>query len=282
MLPIFVPSLSRWQRCLTFDQLGPAVLHGRPVYLVVRHDQREQYIALSARSTTAWGCRVPVLSEPGIKGIARTREFIGQYAASKGFDKFIMLDDDLRFAVRDNPEETRHDKRRLRIPESHELVQMLRVVDKLLDKYAHVAIRHRMAYHDKRLGYPVETCVRALRALAYRTKEFNLCSHGRVDIMEDFDVTLQLLAKGYPNAVTTHWVQDQSQTQAVGGCSDYRTHQLHQRNVRRMAALWGPEIVALREKNNKTGGEFGKRVEATIQWKRALGLWERQLIGTKS
>lgn len=275
-MPVYIPSMSRSHRCLTLDELGPEAIRGRPFALVVPPNQFEKYVAMVRRDHAGL---VHVLSCKA-KGIARTRQWIGQYAAAQGHSSFLMLDDDLRFHIRANPEETAHDKRKLRLTTGAERAQMLRVCEKLLEKYTHIGIRIRAAYHDKRLGYPVEYNVRALRALGYQTAPFNKCIHGRVDIMEDFDITLQLLAKGYPNAVTTHWTQDQSQTQAAGGCSDYRTHAVHQRSVKRMAALW-PDVVALREKNNKTGGEFGKRMEATVQWKKTLGLYERQLIGDK-
>jgi hypothetical protein len=275
MLPIYIPSRSRWGQCLTLDQLGPVALRGRAVHLVVPHEQRKAYEKLARANRDRWG-PVLVMSEPGVVGIAATRKLIGTMADAMGYDKFIMFDDDLRFAVRLNPKEKAHDKRRLGVADSDDCRNMLNAVDRELDTYAHVGIRIRMAYHDKRLGYPTEQCVRALRALAYRTKLFNTCKHGRVAIMEDFDVTLQLLARGWPNSVLTHWTQDQTQTQLPGGCSDYRTHKLHQANVMKMHRLW-PTVTQLREKNNKTGGEFGKRVELTVQWKKTLGLHIQEL-----
>lgn len=272
MLPIYIPTRSRWQRCLTLDQLGPLALR-RPVYLVVPEEQRHQYIELSAASTQAWGCRVPVLAPPGVKGIAATRQFIGRHAAAytHAHKKFIMLDDDLRFVRRKSKDDWHLQPNK---PMDH--VMMLAKVEAYLDKYAHVGISARQA--NNQMDLPAEYSVRCIRALAYRTHEFNRCVHGRVNIMEDFDVTLQLLAKGYPNAVLTYWAQDQAQTQAKGGCSDYRSHKLHENNVRKMAALWGDGIVRLRQKQNKTGGEFGSRLEATIYWKKALGLYERELL----
>lgn len=276
-MALYIPSRSRWGRCLTLNQLGAEALQGRRVFMVVPHEQRNDYIHLAANSTTAWGCRVPVLSWPKVKGIARTRQAIGLHAAEEGYPSFLMLDDDLRFAYRTNPKETDNSKRKLAIADSRQCSLMLHAMENALSEHAHGAIRHRMAYNDKNLKYPREFSVRALRALGYQTHLFNTCKHGRVDIMEDFDVTLQLLARGHPNCVLTHWVQDQSQTQAQGGCSDYRTHQLHARSVTRMAKLWGDRIVKLREKQNKTGGEFGTRLEATIFWKKSLGMFIEEL-----
>jgi hypothetical protein len=156
-------------------------------------------------------------------------------------------------------------------------VRMLADVERALDDYVHVGISPRQ-FNNAMKRHQNEYCVRIIRALAFRTHEFNLCTHGRVAIMEDFDVTLQLLAKGYPNWQLIDWAQDQPKTQSAGGCSDYRTHELHAANVRKIAAVWGEELVQLVEKKNKYGGAFGIRLEAQFRWKQALGYYERQLV----
>lgn len=247
-LQVFVPSRSRPERSLTLE-----ALEGKWPYvaLVVPAAQATQYKALAARH----GAKL--LACP-VDGIARTRQWIGQQA--KG--RFIMLDDDLRFYARNSFEDVA-----LHMFNRRNMADMLTFVSRLLDYYAHVAISARGGNNQLK-GFPYVTNKRPLRALAYRKKEFLSVQHGRVQIMEDFDVTLQLIAKGYENAVIVQYAQDQPVTQAPGGCSDYRTHALHEINVRRMAKLH-PGIVKLRDKQNKTGGEFGSRLEATIYWEKA-------------
>jgi hypothetical protein len=63
------------------------------------------------------------------------------------------------------------------------------------------------------------------------------------------------------------YCQDQQQTQLPGGCSLYRDHKLHESEVRKFHKLW-PNVTKLVEKNNKTGGTFGKRLEIQIAWKK--------------
>jgi hypothetical protein len=253
-MPVYVPSLSRWERSLTLEALDGV---DWPVCLVVPRDQVKRYEPLAARhKCMLTGCPK--------QGIARTRHWIGQ---NSGSAKFLMMDDDLRFYKRgDDPSETRLWKL-----EEGDMKEMLRYCSAMLDRYAHIAVSAREG--NNRLELPYVTCSRPLRVLGYRTKPFLQCEHGRVAIMEDFDVTLQLLGMGYQNCVITKYAQDQPQTQAPGGCSDYRTHELHQQNVLKMAKLHG-DLVKLREKDNKTGGEFGKRLEATIYWQKA---WQQSL-----
>jgi hypothetical protein len=143
---------------------------------------------------------------------------------------------------------------------------MLTYIEQALHKYAHVSISAREG--NNRMEVPFVTCSRPLRAMAFRRKEFLQCEHGRVDVMEDFDVTLQLLRKGYQNMVITAYANDQRMTQMAGGCSDYRTHAVHEASAKKLAKLH-PEFVKLRTKENKTGGEFAKRTEVTISWKAA-------------
>jgi hypothetical protein len=141
-------------------------------------------------------------------------------------------------------------------------------VENLLRDYAHVGIGVRGGNNNVGTGdAPLLTeNTRTMRALAYRTDDFLSVEHGRVQVMEDFDVNLQLLRRGLKNCCINYWCQDQKMTNAAGGCSGLRTHALHEAAAVRLAELH-PGLVALRQKKNKTGGEFG---EVTIQWKRAF------------
>ncbi len=263
---IYIPSRSRYTvKSLTLER----IIGGWPdklVHLVVPTDQAKLYASMPERRG------IEVLPCPA-KGIARTREWIGQNAAS---EKFLMLDDDLRFFYRpkirplDDPLEgagkPNDSPVRLYRSKPEHIRRTFEMVEKLLDRYVHVAIGAREG--NQRLPVPLIECSRPLRALAYRRDAFNACEHARVAIMEDFDVTLQLLRKGCKNAIITCYSQDQYLSQLPGGCSDYRTHEIHERNVRRLAKLHSP-FVATRAKKNIHGGEFGNRLEATIAWKAA-------------
>lgn len=255
---IFVPSRSRSARSLTLEALTYGGLAQRTT-LVVPYSQGQAYLPLARKH------KVKQLLRCKEDGIAATRKLCGERAANK----FIMIDDDLRF-YRRKPNDVilyKFDK--------NDMAGMLILVSRMLDLYAHVAISAREG--NNRLDFPYVTCSRPLRALAYRKKEFDACVHGRVAIMEDFDVTLQLIKRGYENAVITEYSQVQPVTQAYGGCSDYRTKELHEKNVKLMAKLH-PGIIKLRQKENKTGGDFGSRLEATIYWQKAHTLTMKDIL----
>lgn len=260
---IYIPSRSRFSNSLTLENIAPA---GQPsawprekIFMVVPTKQLKEYGPLCKRHG------VRALACPA-SGIALTRQWIGQRAGTK----FLMLDDDLRFFIRPQmlPDASANSAAKLFKADTRAQMMMFNEVERSLDKYVHVAISARAG--NQNLPWPFELCNRPLRALAYRRKDFLACEHNRVAIMEDFDITLQLIKKGQQNKILTAWAQDQIGTQAAGGCSDYRTHQLHEENVLKMVKLHAPWVVS-RLKENKGGGEFGKRTEATIYWKR---LWE--------
>jgi hypothetical protein len=157
---------------------------------------------------------------------------------------------------------------------SVDLQLMFKTINTYLEHgFAHVGISAREGNNRQGTGGPLalfEENTRILRVHAFWTEIYNSVEHGRLEFMEDFDVTLQLLEKGYKNANLFYWSQDQRQTQANGGC-DYRTHASHEEAAATLQKLH-PQVVTLRQKENKTGGAFGKRTEVTIQWKKAYDL----------
>lgn len=251
---VYVPSRSRTERSLTLEALSFGKVPGARVWLAVPAGQAGAYGPLAARHG------VQILPCPKL-GIAATRHAIGLHAAKCGDAKFVMFDDDLRWFRRKSFE----DKTLYRLTEG-QMLTMLNITERGLNHYAHLAISPRQ--NNNQLPMPYVENRRPIRALGYQTAVFLKAKHGRVAIMEDFDVTLQLMRLGYKNCLITKYSQDQRQTQNPGGCSDYRTHELHQQNVRKLADLH-KGFITLKEKNNITGGEFGKRMEALIYWKRA-------------
>jgi hypothetical protein len=80
------------------------------------------------------------------------------------------------------------------------------------------------------------------------------------------DVTLQLLRKGYPDAVWMTTVNDQRKFDAPGGVSDQRTIESSNRDARRLEQLH-PGYVTTIEKKYKSSVP---RVEVVCQWKKAF------------
>lgn len=231
--------------------------------IVVCNDEVAEY-----RRSLDYNPKFKVVSVIGCEpGIAMTRMCIGRDAANANSQTFLMLDDDLKFFQRKGED----DYHLLPTTEGQREI-MFDSMMKTLTDYAHVAFSSREGNNHLPMG--VAPCIvqttRALRALGFQTKAFNDCEHGRVEVMEDFDIQLQLLRKGYPNAVLAYWAHDQQMTNASGGCSLYRDHAMQEASAQKLHDLH-PNFVKLRTKQNKTDKSgFGTRTEVTVYWKKAL------------
>jgi len=272
---IYIPSLSRSGDIGRgpLHELPPHVLGGRALSYVVPVEQAEEYTQALSREKRQ---DVSVLPCPE-RGIAATRLWIGEHARMHDQSKFLMLDDDIGFLVRRSP-----DTWKLRNPQPLEIMRLLNEVEMQLDDNEHVGVSAREGNNNPGTG-GVDLVVRntrTIRALAFQTHAFLSVEHGRVDVMEDFDVSLQILRNGGSNLSLFYWAQGQSMTNAPGGCSTYRDHELHEKSAKRLSELH-PGCVKLVEKRNKTDADgFGTRTEVRIQWKKAWKQGRQATEGT--
>ena len=144
--------------------------------------------------------------------------------------------------------------------------------------YGHVGISDRNG-NNRAEGKTIEELVgenqRYIRVLAYDLDQCNgKAEHGRVEVMEDFDIALQLLQNGVPCAVSFYYAQGQVQSNAPGGCSTYRTQEVQAEAAEQMKVLH-PEFVRVVEKETKTAWGWGSRKDVVISWKQAYEASQR-------
>lgn len=243
----------------------PAEWQERAIY-VVPEGQGEAYRTLLAGLCPA----ARVEETPGhIAGISPTRHWIAVHAAEQGVSRIVMMDDDIDFLIRKSPEDWRLTAQTL-----DDTDHMLRTIEQLLSEHAMVGISSREGNNRAGVGAPLDDNMvalntRIMRLWGLRVEDWLAMEHGRVEVMEDFDVTLQLLRSGRTNANLFYYANGQRQTNMAGGCSTYRSHDVQDRSARRLAELHAPH-VRLRQKQNKTDREgLGTRTEVTIMWKNA-------------
>jgi TET-Associated Glycosyltransferase len=262
---IYVPSTGRAFR---FGSVATSLDLIDEATLVVPGQEADRYRRVTENMMRLRPSRRYDVVACALSGIAATRRFIGEYAKKKGEKKFCMVDDDLMFAVRESV-----DGWQLKKADRDEVVRLFDWIEHALeDDVAHASVSARQSNN----AFPVgditaltKYCKRTLRVLAYQTAPFLAMEHGRVTVMEDFDVNLQLLRAGWRNATTYWWAQDQRGTGTVGGCSGYRTREAHDASARMLAELH-PEFVKLRTKSTKSSSkELQERLEVTIQWEQA-------------
>ncbi len=247
MMKILVPTLSRAGKVRIFRDLPNATL-------LVDARQEDEYAA-------AYPDNMLHVLPAGMRGIAAVREFCVRTIGGK----ILMLDDDLWFYTRRTDDPTKLVNAR-----PTDIQEMLGFIEKTLDNYAHVGIAAREGFNRLAGRGDIIENQRYIRAIGVNSDMVPAdVDYTRVQVMEDFDVALQLLERGLPSAIITPWAQGQVQTQMAGGCSEYRTHENHERAANKLAELH-PGFVRLRQKENKSGGEFGTRTEVTIYWKKAF------------
>jgi hypothetical protein len=196
-----------------------------------------------------------------INGIGPTRQWIIDNAKS---DKIVMLDDDLVFAKRREDEPTKFREASLA-----DVSLLFDSISSYLDQFAHVGVSTREGGNRDTSDTVLNT--RLLRILAYRTDVLRkqAIRFDRLEFMEDFDVTLQLLRAGFPNIRINWIVHNQRSSNAPGGCSTYRTLEKQAQAARGLAQLH-PEFVDTVVKKTKTAWNGQERTDVRIQWKSAF------------
>jgi hypothetical protein len=194
-------------------------------------------------------------------GIGPTRQWIIDNAKS---DKIVMLDDDLVFAKRREDEPTKFREASLA-----DVSLLFDSISSYLDQFAHVGVSTREGGNRDTSDTVLNT--RLLRILAYRTDVLRkqAIRFDRLEFMEDFDVTLQLLRAGYPNIRINWIVHNQRSSNAPGGCSTYRTLEKQAQAARGLAKLHS-EFVDTVVKKTKTAWNGQERTDVRIQWKSAF------------
>lgn len=208
-----------------------------------------------------------VVAQPNDEwGIAKKREWIINEWYSQGFTKIIMLDDDLRFATRVSADDWH-----LRPIAGEELEREFnRLEDKLGQDFPHVGFGQRQGNNVlEEVGW--KTPSKQVCSLGYYLPIVTVeCRWDLVELREDMCATLQLLLKGYPNAVWTETVVDQRQFDAPGGCSRYRTVEMNNSEAERLANLFPGYVTVVARKYKDPKKKSNTRLETVVQWNKAL------------
>jgi hypothetical protein len=245
-MEVFIPTLGRPTRQETWKNLPPSV-------------QERTKLLINADDDVAYGFYPRIVLPSDCRGIGKVRQWVVENAGPK----VVMLDDDLRFAIRRNDDPTK-----FRDATSEQVATMFKSISAALDVYAHVSVSTREGGNRCIEDYVWDT--RLLRVLAYRTDVLRNedISFDRIPVMEDFDVTLQLLRKGYSNVAINWMVQDQLGSNLAGGCSTYRSPELQAAAAHGLKLLH-PNFVTVVTKQTKTAWQGQERTDVKIQWKKA-------------
>lgn len=249
-MKLVIPSINRWNKQPTLEEIPLS----QTVCLVVPSAQKLLYRKYSTNNT--YICEHP----NELKNIGEVRHWILEQFYP---EPVVMLDDDLEFFVRRIGDLTKFRKTTVA-----DVAALVLDLEEQLTKYPHVAVATREGGNRITDDYVYNT--RGLRVLGYNTQivldegvQFN-----RLAVMEDFDITLQLLRKGHPNCIINWMVHNQGGSGSAGGCSTYRTLDMQAQAAHRLKELH-PEFVTVVEKTTKTAWGGATRTDVRIQWKKA-------------
>jgi hypothetical protein len=202
-------------------------------------------------------------------GISHTRKWIlTEYAKSRGERYVLMLDDDMDFCYRPNMKDPALET--IKDPELFEAM-FLQLEQWLTEGFVHIGLAARQGSNHFLGPEGYRDVGRMMNAYAYDTqalKEIGV-EFGRIPVMEDFDLTLQLLRKGYPNRIAYQYVWNQRGSGSEGGCSKYRTPEM-QAQAAEQLQKYHPEFVTLVTK--ETGSvwkDMEERADVNVQWLKA-------------
>lgn len=255
---IYIPTIHRQHRQITLRNLPEAWLPH--VTLVTLEEQAQSYADAFPE--------VRVVAQPeGCKGIAAARQFMVEDCRAQGHDRIMMFDDDLRFYQRTDPSSVR-----LSTMNGDAMLPLWDDVEKALEEYAHVGISPR-EYNN---AFPVDSAVvrRMMRAIMYRVdvlEDLGLSFDVGYDrfSMDDFNMTLALLRRGFANLVFYKYAQNQDQgSDTEGGASTWRADESQSRSAHMLAELH-PGFVEVVKKTTLQSWGGRTRDDVKVQWRKA-------------
>jgi hypothetical protein len=257
-MQIIIPTRGRIYEQTTLRSLPPE-LHKRTTLVCPKREASELHRLYED---------VQVAFEPYPKmKIAQKREWIAQTWHEAGYDKIIVLDDDLVFATRRGLGDWHLEP----IWGEALIPEFQRIEDKLGPEFPHVGFGQRQGNNHEEAGWksPGKMCFTLGYYLPVVVKE---CKFDLVQLREDMCVTLQLLLKGYPNAIWNTTVVDQ-QTNAPGGCSTYRTLEMNNAEAEKLAAMFPDHVSLVWDHVSLVWKDYSTstpRLEVIVQWQKAL------------
>lgn len=265
MIPIYVPSRSRPDRLGVLEQMSDDRL--AMTTIVVPESQYDTY---QQKIVDDWNDPLPaVLSVPDSYRIGETRQWIGTHASMHGHDRFLMVDDDIRFLVRRGIVDWR--LRDAQIGEVSEMLDWMEATMVRIRGLSLLSVSPREGNNRAGVGTPDDLLrmqQRIHRVYMWDTQEFCSLPHLEVTVAEDFCLALRTLQRGRQIGMSYFWGHGQRTTQDTGGASDYRTREVHDAAVSRLAELF-PGVVQLVQKKNKGEGDLAERLESRISWQLA-------------
>lgn len=248
-MKIYIPTYKRVNNQTTIKNIPNELKE--LTYLVVR---KEEYQELKKYHN-----RLIVLPD-NVNNIGQTRQYIIEY---EGNDKILFLDDDLQFFKREKI------TKKLKKCTDKEFIQLYEWFLKTINKgYPMVGLSSRQGNNHYQGNYEYLVRIMTVYALNIEMlKKLNI-RFDEMELMEDFNVALNLIKNGFITVINTEFAFGQKSSNAKGGCSEYRTQERQSKNARLLVKKHKP-FVKLVKKTTKSWKGLEEREDVLIYWKKA-------------
>lgn len=251
METVYIPTRARGpSRQITFGKIAPALRGDFHIRIVCPTEERSAFV--SAGYDTISHSQT---------NLGDTRQWIVEQHT--GSDAVVMVDDDFNsWSFRPDPAVGRYEKAK-----DADILRGFQALFQNLQFHANAGIGPRLFANAREA---TEYCTRVNGVVGYR-KDI-LQRHGLTfcPLPEDLEMTIQLMRCGYSSVTDFKLVYDQMKSNAVGGCSTYRTleyHNFHQNRMHR----WHKDYTRLVRKTTKDGWFAGQpRIENVISWAKLI------------
>ena len=266
---IYIPTMGRADVQITYDNLPEK--YKKIVMFVVPYEERDDYSKYDRKQI--------LVTDKGLKGIARTREFICRNAKKT---RFSMIDDDVIFYRRnqkyysDLGKKSNMDKSKRQMTEQ-DFDEMFELFNKWMDEgYMHIGHRRanlpplKKSHDDICFFNSVHHIDGNKLSNIINDINWTLCEVG-----EDANFMFEYLSRGFINRKScefcVHWDSFQE-----GGCAMYRDSKFHNKEHRKLQKKWGSDLVLVRKEmvaQGTHGHNIGTITEFTYRPKRKRKLW---------
>jgi len=238
--------------------------------IFIRREEYKDYLDVANKFDVNLEC----VDVPKESYLALTRDIMLDYAIKKKYSYYIMLDDDIRFAIRPNLDNKYYDQ-------TKEIFEkMIKEVISICDnEYPITGITTRQFSNNLNTRYRENAKIIQLMCMHISTISKDRIYFNALDLscMSDYYFVLSYLKKGYKNKIITIYTRD-DKMQTEGGCSIYRTPKMVSNSAVKLYKAF-PDCVTLAYKNTGTWKE--ERIDVKMQWKKAFNKekYEERILG---
>ena len=243
---IYIPTRGRWDKQTTLKCIPESLLPR--TFLVIHDSEKKQYAKYN---------NVLLFKYQGLSDVKQMIMEIGEYRY------VIIIDDDLVFNARRDGH--------LVVANEYEVIHMFEVLEEWLKSgFAHVGVSARGGNNRVEEDFIENSRICLLCGLDSKVFHDTGCRFDRVVTMQDFDCTLYLLGKGYPNRISYQYACGHT-SGSKGGCSLYRNSVTQEQSAFFLKKQY-PYCVTVAKKVSKDAwGGIGDNVryDVNVQWKKA-------------